>query len=306
MDHGRPWHAGNQPLYTADERRRRDASRWTLVQGVLAPIQFVVFLVSLGLVLRYLATGDGLAAATASIVIKTLAALHHHDHRLDLGKGSLRALPVRAGLLLGRRGQHARAGAAHRLSGGADLRLPFASRADAVGPRRLCRLRDQRRPVPAQAARGPSPAEPLPPSPSALWDWPNEPRERPRWLRRRARPARARPARGVLRPHRHHLAAPQDPGRLLPRRRLAHLRPSDPVGRRRDDLRRAALRHRHHGRARPRRAGRRQRGAGPDRRPAARAAPRHQAPVPGRLLPVRGDQARPVARRRPPVADLFA
>ena len=72
MDHGRPWHAGNQPLYTADERRRRDASRWTLVQGVLAPIQFVVFLISLGLVLRYLATGDGLAAATASIVIKTL------------------------------------------------------------------------------------------------------------------------------------------------------------------------------------------------------------------------------------------
>ena len=72
MDHGRPWHAGNQPLYTADERRRRDASRWTLVQGVLAPIQFVVFLISLGLVLRYLATGDGLAVATASIVIKTL------------------------------------------------------------------------------------------------------------------------------------------------------------------------------------------------------------------------------------------
>ena len=28
------------------------------------------------------------------------------------------------------------------------------------------------------------------------------------------------------------------------------------------------------------------------------------APVPGRLLPVRGHQARPVARRRPPVADL--
>jgi len=72
VDHGRPWHAGNQPLYTADERRRRDASRWTLVQGVLAPIQFVVFLISLCLVLRYLATGDGLAAATASIVIKTL------------------------------------------------------------------------------------------------------------------------------------------------------------------------------------------------------------------------------------------
>jgi 3-vinyl bacteriochlorophyllide hydratase len=60
------------PLYTDAERRRRDASRWTLVQGVLAPLQFLAFLISLWLVLRYLATGAGLAAATASIVIKTL------------------------------------------------------------------------------------------------------------------------------------------------------------------------------------------------------------------------------------------
>ena len=59
-------------LYTADERRRRDQSPWTLVQGILAPVQFVVFLVSLALVLRYLATGQGLEAATASIVVKTL------------------------------------------------------------------------------------------------------------------------------------------------------------------------------------------------------------------------------------------
>ena len=61
-----------RPLYTAEERRRRDASRWTLVQGVLAPVQFAVFLVSLGLVLRYLATGDGSSLATASVVVKTL------------------------------------------------------------------------------------------------------------------------------------------------------------------------------------------------------------------------------------------
>ena len=59
-------------LYTADERRRRDQSPWTLVQGILAPVQFVVFLVSLALVMRYLATGEGLEAATASIVVKTL------------------------------------------------------------------------------------------------------------------------------------------------------------------------------------------------------------------------------------------
>ena len=59
-------------LYTPEERKRRDASGWTLVQGVLAPVQFVVFLVSVGLVLRYLATGEGETAATVSIVIKTL------------------------------------------------------------------------------------------------------------------------------------------------------------------------------------------------------------------------------------------
>ena len=58
-------------LYTPEERARRDATRWTLVQGVLAPVQFLVFLASLGLVLRYLATGDGLAWAHASIVLKT-------------------------------------------------------------------------------------------------------------------------------------------------------------------------------------------------------------------------------------------
>ncbi len=58
-------------LYTADERRRRDESVWTLVQGLLAPLQFVVFLASLGLVIRTLATGEGAFAADISIVIKT-------------------------------------------------------------------------------------------------------------------------------------------------------------------------------------------------------------------------------------------
>ena len=62
----------SKALYTAEERRRRDASKWTLVQGVLAPLQFAVFLVSLVLVLRFLTTGEGFAVAAASIVIKTL------------------------------------------------------------------------------------------------------------------------------------------------------------------------------------------------------------------------------------------
>jgi 3-vinyl bacteriochlorophyllide hydratase len=59
-------------LYTPEERQRRDASPWTIVQGVLAPFQFAIFLVSLFLVLRYLETGEGFAAATTSVVIKTL------------------------------------------------------------------------------------------------------------------------------------------------------------------------------------------------------------------------------------------
>ncbi|MGV3728362.1 2-vinyl bacteriochlorophyllide hydratase [Hydrogenophaga sp.] len=60
------------PLYTPLQRQRRDASVWTLVQGVLAPVQFLVFLVSLALVIRFLLTGEGEQAATLSVVVKTL------------------------------------------------------------------------------------------------------------------------------------------------------------------------------------------------------------------------------------------
>jgi 3-vinyl bacteriochlorophyllide hydratase len=78
-----PWvgHAGGkpfedarpsfQPLYTAEERRRRDASPWTIVQGVLAPLQFLAFAVSLFLIVRYMMTGQGVALATGSILVKT-------------------------------------------------------------------------------------------------------------------------------------------------------------------------------------------------------------------------------------------
>ena len=61
-----------RPLYTAEERARRDATYWTLVQGILAPVQFVVFLISVALVLRYLQTGQGEQVATLSVIIKTL------------------------------------------------------------------------------------------------------------------------------------------------------------------------------------------------------------------------------------------
>ena len=60
------------PLYTAEERRRRDATPWTLVQGILAPIQLLVFLVSAVLVVRFLLTGNGYLAATVSVVVKTI------------------------------------------------------------------------------------------------------------------------------------------------------------------------------------------------------------------------------------------
>jgi 3-vinyl bacteriochlorophyllide hydratase len=81
-----PWsaHAGTSPLhrdhaaaparglYTAEQRHRRNASPWTLVQGILAPLQFAVFLSSLYLVVQYLVTGEGYALASASVVVKTL------------------------------------------------------------------------------------------------------------------------------------------------------------------------------------------------------------------------------------------
>lgn len=62
---------GSRRLYSDAERARRDATKWTLVQGILAPLQFVVFLISLALVIRYLLTGEGYNVATLSIVIKT-------------------------------------------------------------------------------------------------------------------------------------------------------------------------------------------------------------------------------------------
>lgn len=63
--------ANRRPLYTPAQKQRRDATPWTLVQGVLAPVQFLVFLISLGLVFRYLTTGEGYALASWSIVVKT-------------------------------------------------------------------------------------------------------------------------------------------------------------------------------------------------------------------------------------------
>jgi 3-vinyl bacteriochlorophyllide hydratase len=58
-------------LYTPAQRARRDASRWTLVQGVLAPVQFLIFGVSLYLVVHSLQTGKLTDWALGSVVLKT-------------------------------------------------------------------------------------------------------------------------------------------------------------------------------------------------------------------------------------------
>jgi 3-vinyl bacteriochlorophyllide hydratase len=60
-----------RPLYTPEEQLRRDKTPWTLVQGLLAPFQLVVFLVSLVLVVRCLQTGEGAFAADISVIAKT-------------------------------------------------------------------------------------------------------------------------------------------------------------------------------------------------------------------------------------------
>ena len=65
-------HKAPRPLYTEEERVRRDRSIWTIVQAVLAPLQFVVFAISLALVLRFVLTGQGYGVATASIIAKTV------------------------------------------------------------------------------------------------------------------------------------------------------------------------------------------------------------------------------------------
>lgn len=68
----RPAASVRAPLYTPEQRRRRDATAWTTVRGVLAPLQFLVFALSLVLVVRYLTSGEGFWIATGSVVAKTL------------------------------------------------------------------------------------------------------------------------------------------------------------------------------------------------------------------------------------------
>ena len=69
--HPNPSSTPRKRLYTEAERAGRDGTKWTLIQGLLAPAQFVAFAISVVLVVRFLMTGDGYTAATISIIVKT-------------------------------------------------------------------------------------------------------------------------------------------------------------------------------------------------------------------------------------------
>ncbi|MBK8987091.1 MAG: 2-vinyl bacteriochlorophyllide hydratase [Chloroflexi bacterium] len=56
--------------YTAEQLEKRNESKWTIVQAVLAPIQFLAFIISFFLVIRYLLTGNGFVIANISVLIK--------------------------------------------------------------------------------------------------------------------------------------------------------------------------------------------------------------------------------------------
>jgi 3-vinyl bacteriochlorophyllide hydratase len=57
-------------LYTQEQLARRKASPWTLVVSILAPTQFIAFVISFYLVVQFLLTNQGYLVATVSVWIK--------------------------------------------------------------------------------------------------------------------------------------------------------------------------------------------------------------------------------------------
>lgn len=57
-------------MYTPEQLANREASPWTRVQVILAPIQFLAFIISFILVVRYLLSGEGYWVTTISVWIK--------------------------------------------------------------------------------------------------------------------------------------------------------------------------------------------------------------------------------------------
>ncbi|PJF25452.1 MAG: 2-vinyl bacteriochlorophyllide hydratase [Phototrophicales bacterium] len=56
--------------YTPEQMRRRQQSKWTIVQAILAPLQLLTFIISVTLIIRYLSTGLDYEITTISILIK--------------------------------------------------------------------------------------------------------------------------------------------------------------------------------------------------------------------------------------------
>ena len=89
-------HRQRQTLYTPAERARRDATVWTLVQGILAPLQFLAFAISLCLVINFLMNGVGFTAATACRKLDDHPRTMFPDAFLHLGK----QLGIRGGIFV--------------------------------------------------------------------------------------------------------------------------------------------------------------------------------------------------------------
>lgn len=59
--------------YTAEQIERRQSSRWTMVQIIGAPIQLLIFIVSLGFVIYSLSTdGQAFEITNATIIVKII------------------------------------------------------------------------------------------------------------------------------------------------------------------------------------------------------------------------------------------
>jgi 2-vinyl bacteriochlorophyllide hydratase len=138
-----PTRSPNHQLYTPEQKIRRDASVWTLVQGILAPVQFLIFLISLWLVVRCLMTGEGESMALYSVVVKTIA-LYTIMITGCIWEKVVFDQYLFASLLLGRRFQHAGAGSAHSVFVGLVHRQLVRPPATLAGLGRLRRLPDQR------------------------------------------------------------------------------------------------------------------------------------------------------------------
>lgn len=58
--------------YTPEQMQRRQKSKWTIVQAILAPLQLIAFIISLTLIIHYLTTGQDYLIATISVLVKIL------------------------------------------------------------------------------------------------------------------------------------------------------------------------------------------------------------------------------------------